>query len=759
MQVKGTLKHFTKFLFFFALIVPVIAEAQYYPVPPRIDPAKQNTLIHLAVHGSSLSSKAEAMLQLSCIYYYKPLKLKSDLDFALRQAENAEEIAGQLNDLIKKNKAQFYCAEILIEEKKIGDAILLLKGLDNDTRLKLLLNLSLFNDFNSAYLPGYASQATKFDNEALQLAKALHQTESINIAKLNMANIYMENNQYIQSENELNAIINSNPKTKDLLRYTYITYSQLYDYQGVINKSLQFAFKALQAIDAPKDSLEAGDVYTAIASTYYSLGDRDMSQYFCNKSVACYMQYSGEENIRLVIAFEDVLLIKQRKFLQAEKYLFNCYKKYPPENVFDEKSYLNAFGYLYKGEKKYNMAEPYYAKVLRVDEASGFKDEADYRNIGDLLVQEHRYAKAKPYLLKSLQVKGSVTSAYIKSLVHYYLFLCDSVGGNFYSAMKEIAIAGALNNKIKDEGRIAELNQLQVQYKTQEREKVIKLKDQNIQLLNQANKLQAADLKRTQLIKNEVIGGIIFLLILLTTVSAYYVQKQKTNKVITLQNARITQKNQQLEQLLSDKEWLLKEVHHRVKNNLHTVICLLESQAAYLENDALKAIETSQHRIYAMSLIHQTLYQSDDIKMIDMHQYLTDFVRYLVEGFGSPENIRITLDADKINLGAAQAVPLGLIINEAVNNSFKYAFPNSRKGKVEISLKKVADDIYLAVADDGIGFNHDAENELNSLGLELIKGLALDLRGELVLNSINGTNIVISFKADHVDMPLTESAY
>ena len=208
------------------------------------------------------------------------------------------------------------------------------------------------------------------------------------------------------------------------------------------------------------------------------------------------------------------------------------------------------------------------------------------------------------------------------------------------------------------------------------------------------------------------------------------------------------------ELLLEEKEWLVKEIHHRVKNNLHTIICLLESQAAYLDNDALKAIETSQHRIYAMSLIHQKLYQSDDIKVLDMHAYLTEFVQYLEEGFGSPENIRITLDVERINFGAEQAIPIGLIINEAVNNSYKYAFPRSRKGKIEIGLKKIADDAHLSIVDDGVGFKYDTEKELNSLGLELIKGLTLDLRGKLDFNSDNGTNISISFKIDSVGLPV-----
>src|SRR5258705_13014161 len=121
-------------------------------------------------------------------------------------------------------------------------------------------------------------------------------------------------------------------------------------------------------------------------------------------------------------------------------------------------------------------------------------------------------------------------------------------------------------------------------------------------------------------------------------------------EIVRKQNALILEKNQQLEHMLVEKNWLLKEVHHRVKNNLHTVICLLESQAEFLENDALKANEKSQHRIYAMSLIHQKLYQTEDVKTIDMKKYLPEFIQYLSDSFDTSNQIRFQLDIEPLKL-------------------------------------------------------------------------------------------------------------
>ena len=203
--------------------------------------------------------------------------------------------------------------------------------------------------------------------------------------------------------------------------------------------------------------------------------------------------------------------------------------------------------------------------------------------------------------------------------------------------------------------------------------------------------------------------------------------------------------NVRMQQSLTEKEWLLKEVHHRVKNNLHTIICLLESQAMYLEKDALQAIEKSQHRIYAMSLIHQKLYQDEGLRSIDMAIYLDEFIGYLKDSLDT-QKIDFNVQVESVYLNLQQAIPVALIINETVTNSIKYAFSLETSPKIWIFMTEAGDRVKLVIADNGSGFILREEDEGKSLGMQLIKGLSKELKGTVVIETNKGTVLTIEFE-------------
>ncbi|WP_295121917.1 histidine kinase dimerization/phosphoacceptor domain -containing protein [uncultured Chitinophaga sp.] len=268
-------------------------------------------------------------------------------------------------------------------------------------------------------------------------------------------------------------------------------------------------------------------------------------------------------------------------------------------------------------------------------------------------------------------------------------------------------------------------------------------------LLNKKWVLQKKLIAETQQARNLIIAGAVLVALLLLLIYNRYRLKQRTNRQMQLQQNEIQSKNDSLEKLVTEKEWLLKEVHHRVKNNLQVVTSLLNIQSHYLhDNAAVLAIQDSQRRVNAISLIHKKLHQSDNAARVDMQHYIQDLVTGLRDYADDHRNIRFVTNIAPLQLDIKKALPIGLILNEAVTNAYKYAFEN--KGTITITLSEVNEgSLELSIGDDGKGFAvEDLTGRPPSLGMSLIRGLVNDMDGVFHIESNNGTRITVRFPAE-----------
>jgi len=199
---------------------------------------------------------------------------------------------------------------------------------------------------------------------------------------------------------------------------------------------------------------------------------------------------------------------------------------------------------------------------------------------------------------------------------------------------------------------------------------------------------------------------------------------------------------------LKEKEILLKEIHHRVKNNLQVVSSLLNIQSGYVEDTQSKEyFRISADRVKAMSLIHEHLYKSINLSQINFENYVNDLVIHLYKiNCINPEIIEIKVDVPGIVMDIDSAMPCGLVINEIVSNSFKHAFPGNRKGKIKIELKLKDENYALKISDNGVGMPVNAE-ENQSLGTQLIKMLSEQLDATTEIRIKKGTEYIIEFKS------------
>jgi two-component sensor histidine kinase len=208
---------------------------------------------------------------------------------------------------------------------------------------------------------------------------------------------------------------------------------------------------------------------------------------------------------------------------------------------------------------------------------------------------------------------------------------------------------------------------------------------------------------------------------------------------------------QNLRSSLKEKETLLKEVHHRVKNNMQIISSLMRIQARKIKNPDISDIfRQSQDRIKAIALIHEKLYQTDDFTNIDFNKYVSDLAGSLFQSYGvDRELISLKIKVESISLKIDQAIPCGLIINELISNSLKYAFPKGREGVIEISMRRIRNDrIELSVSDNGIGLDEGIDyRNTDSLGLELVVRMAeKQLKGRIELDRDKGTRFIIKFE-------------
>jgi two-component sensor histidine kinase len=218
------------------------------------------------------------------------------------------------------------------------------------------------------------------------------------------------------------------------------------------------------------------------------------------------------------------------------------------------------------------------------------------------------------------------------------------------------------------------------------------------------------------------------------------------NRVIQLQNAE-----DQIKRSLNEKEILLREIHHRVKNNMQIISSLLNLQSEYVRDSHDAAIfDDTKIRIKSMALIHEKLYQSRDLASVDFGDYIRDLTKSILLFYGDDTGrITIQVEAEGIWFGIDTAIPCGLIINELVSNAFKYAFPGGREGEIKIALRRGGNDtIELMVSDNGIGMPEELDfRNTVSLGLRLVTTLSEDqLRGTIEVNREAGTIFSIRFK-------------
>lgn len=224
---------------------------------------------------------------------------------------------------------------------------------------------------------------------------------------------------------------------------------------------------------------------------------------------------------------------------------------------------------------------------------------------------------------------------------------------------------------------------------------------------------------------------------------------RKELSVMMFDNTEKRATDKRIRDSLLEKEVLLKEVHHRVKNNMQLISSMLNLQSSYSSNDELSAIlRECQGRIQSMAFIHEMIYRNPNFSGIDAADYLTLLCGQLIQGYSPPNtDLYFTKDIERVFLSLEEAIPMGLIVNELISNCLKHAFVGRKEGKLNLCLKEIDRRVHLSVSDDGVGLKEEfGKAQTDSLGTQLVLALTQQLDGELSSERINGTRINIVFQ-------------
>ena len=315
---------------------------------------------------------------------------------------------------------------------------------------------------------------------------------------------------------------------------------------------------------------------------------------------------------------------------------------------------------------------------------------------------------------------------YTKQLLYEY-------GADYYgrtrNTNKEVAYLRAsqvLRDSLYDVQRTQYANLLDTRYETEQ-------KEQMIAQLELEDELQAAELQSQRSIITGALAGLAMLVVFLL--------------LLFRRNRQIAEQKGVIQKALQEKDTLLREIHHRVKNNLQLVSSLLGLQGMSTKDEEIKeAINAGKSRVMSMALIHQDLYNREQLTSVNVQEYLEKLCQELVSTYQiSPNQVSLQADIEPLDLDVDTLIPLGLIINELLTNALKYAFPNGQSGQIYIRLQEVNNHLQLEVNDNGIGFS-PANASNTSFGFRLIKSLLRQLDGEMESSNQDGAQFRFQFQ-------------
>jgi two-component sensor histidine kinase len=725
-----------------------------------------SSLLKKIEESNADTSKVKLLLALSRAILLKSGAGKKEIDSSLRFMKQADQLSAQLKYVQGQGNAALMAA--MISNKK------------GDTKTGAALSQKGFDFFKSindkqGMAEAYVIIGQHYGNEGPDLDKkiAFYQ-KAVDIfheqglkdreatAMVDLADLQSMKGSYdLAVKNLRTALAIFQLTGKKDLDNLYNLLGGCLTFQGDVDNALKYQLMAVRIAEARGDtSLQMCTIYNRFALSYYVLRKFNDAIVYFDKAVKIAHKYNDTASMLVINgnlamsyykseqpqkALARLLLLKDMNLFKTTQERF--------ENYYD-------FGLVYIKLKQYKTAKLYIDKMEALKKDAGPLYTELLRSYINYYIAIGQYNKAYPYLQENENFYQNTKVLPFLAQNQLNWFKADSGMGRYQSAITHYQRYKMLTDSVYRTANNKHATFLQIEFDTEKKNKDLQLQAKDIQLLKNKEQLQHSRFIAARADRNLLIGGLLMLLLALGVGYNRYRLNRRSNQQLQVHQNEINKQNESLQllngrqqKLLTEKEWLLKEVHHRVKNNLQIVMSLLSTQSAYLENNAaLEAITESQNRVRAIALIHHKLYSTDEGASIHMPSYVTDLVHNLGDCFDTAgRRIRFEQLIEPVYLDLTQAVPFGLILNEAVTNAIKYAF-DCEGGQIIIALQMVGqNDVILTITDTGKGLPADFDlKAATSLGMEMMKALSKQLDGTFKVQSNGGVTLTIEFRIEKV---------
>jgi two-component sensor histidine kinase len=506
-----------------------------------------------------------------------------------------------------------------------------------------------------------------------------------------------------------------------------------YDIQGMQEKALPYFLDAIKLHEKLKDSVGLAFDYNNLGLMYYAQYDYEPARKYIEKSLQIDSALGNKSEMAGSLVNLGIIYTYLDQFDKSLSLYGKSLDLYT--QLKDSAGIMAAYT---------NMAKVYYAKkeyekslkynlinesYLQRNNSHPERFSAVYNSLANIYLKLENHSKAMEYALRDLHLCRENKLTYRRQFAYETLSDVYTDQGNFSEANRYLKYYVALRDSILNEDKNSQIAEMQIQYETEK-------KDNELLKVKLEKETESAKVRTQKIIL--LVSMIIFIIVLIFILIAYR-SKQRINLLLD-------EKNRLNEEVINQKQLMIGEIHHRVKNNLQLINSMIGLESRTLnDNETKQVIDNIQKRVNAISLLHQFLYDKEALEQVDMISYIRQLGEGLKKSFGSHEKqINILYEIDPIKIGTDGSVSIGLIINELITNSFKHAFPENG-GTIIVRLFKTGNYLILEVEDNGKGKDEDAA-ENKSFGTMMITSLCRQLDASWEIEFSNGMKNIFEIK-------------